>query len=227
MMKYKNVSAPVEDVDVEKGIVTLYASAFDNVDSDGDVIYKGAWTKSIQERGPKSLKPRIKHLWMHDMMNPIGIPMEMEEDGFGLKVMSKVSDVRNGDYLKLYRDGVITEHSVGFEVIKTGESRNDITEAKLWEYSSVTWGANENTPVVGMKAAFTPERAEQLNARLDNLTKALRNGDYTDETFRLIENQLDIIKNEIRSLAKQNEPDKTTPMDDEPKINLVEIWKNL
>lgn len=227
MMKYKNVSAPVEDVDVEKGIVTLYASAFDNVDSDGDVIYKGAWTKSIQERGPKSLKPRIKHLWMHDMMNPIGIPMSMEEDSFGLKVQSKVSDVRNGDYLKLYRDGVITEHSVGFEVIKTGESRNDITEAKLWEYSSVTWGANENTPVVGMKAAFTPERAEQLNARLDNLTKALRNGDYTDETFRLIENQLDIIKNEIRSLAKQDEPDNTTPMDDEPNINLVEIWKNL
>lgn len=227
MMKYKNISAPVEDVDVEKGIVTLYASAFGNVDSDGDVIQKGAWTKSIQERGPQSSKPRIKHLWMHDMMNPIGIPMSMEEDGFGLIVQSKVSDVRNGDYLKLYRDGVITEHSVGFEVIKTGESRNDITEAKLWEYSSVTWGANENTPVVGMKAQFTPERAEQLNNRLDNLTKALRNGGYTDDTFRLIENQLDIIKNEIRSLAKQDEPDNSTPKNAEPNINLLEIWKNL
>ena len=225
MMKYKNVSAPVEDVDVDKGIVTLYASAFGNIDSDGDVIQKGAWSKSIKERGPASLKPRIKHLWMHDMANPIGIPLSMEEDGFGLKVQSKVSDVRNGDYLKLYRDGVITEHSVGFEVIKTGESRNDITEAKLWEYSSVTWGANENTPVVGMKSEFTPQLAEELTERMDVLYKALRNGDYTDETFKLIENQFEIIKSKI-SLVAKNEPSEDTPKADEP-IDLLTIWKSL
>lgn len=226
MMKYKNVSLPVEEVNMDKGLVTLYASAFNNMDSDGDVIRQGAWTKSIKERGPASGKPRIKHLWMHDMMNPIGIPMSMEEDGQGLLIQSKVSDVRNGDYLKLYRDGVITEHSVGFEVIKTGDSRNEITEAKLWEYSSVTWGANENTPVVGMKSEFTQKDASALTERLDNLTKALRNGDYTDETFHLIENQLDIIKNQIISLAKQDEPEVTTPKQDEP-IDLIEIWKSI
>ena len=38
-----------------------------------------------------------------------------------------------------------------------------IKEVKLWEYSAVTWGANENTPVVGMKShGATPEDADKI-----------------------------------------------------------------
>ena len=46
MLLYKNLNQGISDVDVKKGIVTGYFSSFDNMDSDGDVIRKGAFTKT-------------------------------------------------------------------------------------------------------------------------------------------------------------------------------------
>ena len=229
-MIYKNTSLPVADVDESKGIVTLYASAFGNVDSDGDIIEKGAFSKTIQERGPQSPRPRIKHLFQHDRYNPIGTPITMVQDENGLLIDSKVSDIRDGDYLKLYRDGVITEHSIGFEIIKSELAENKeyqvIKEVKLWEYSSVTWGANENTPVVGMKSEMKAEFASELLGRLSKLNNVLRNGDYTDETFKLIEHEVSDIEKALKSLVSVSEPDQSTQATNEP-MDLLTIWNNL
>ena len=229
-MIYKNTSLPVADVDESKGIVTLYASAFGNVDSDGDIIEKGAFSKTIQERGPQSPRPRIKHLFQHDRYNPIGTPLTMVQDENGLLIDSKVSDIRDGDYLKLYRDGVITEHSIGFEIIKSEMAENKeyqmIKEVKLWEYSSVTWGANENTPVVGMKSEMKAEFASELLGRLSKLNNVLRNGDYTDETFKLIEHEVSDIEKALKSLVSVSEPEQSTQATNEP-VDLLSIWNNL
>ena len=235
-MRYKNTSLPVADVDEAKGIVTLYASAFGNIDSDGDVIEKGAFSKTIQERGPQSARPRIKHLFQHDRYNPIGTPLTMEQDDFGLLIQSKVSDIKNGDYLKLYRDGVITEHSIGFEIVKSdmmaggeatrGEDIQYIKEVKLWEYSSVTWGANENTPVVGMKSELKSEFAGELLERLSKLNNVLRKGDYTDDTFRLIEHEVSDIEKALKSLVSVSEPEQSTQATNEP-MDILSIWNNL
>lgn len=229
-MIYKNTSLPVADVDESKGIVTLYASAFGNVDSDGDIIEKGAFSKTIQERGPQSPRPRIKHLFQHDRYNPIGTPLTMVQDENGLLIDSKVSDIRDGDYIKLYRDGVITEHSIGFEIIKSDMAENKeyqlIKEVKLWEYSSVTWGANENTPVVGMKSEIKAEFASELLGRLSKLNNVLRNGDYTDETFKLIEHEVSDIEKALKSLVSVSEPEQSTQATSEP-VDLLSIWNNL
>ena len=229
-MIYKNTSLPVADVDESKGIVTLYASAFGNVDSDGDIIEKGAFSKTIQERGPQSPRPRIKHLFQHDRYNPIGTPLTMVQDENGLLIDSKVSDIRDGDYIKLYRDGVITEHSIGFEIIKSDMAENKeyqlIKEVKLWEYSSVTWGANENTPVVGMKSEMKAEFAGELLGRLSKLNNVLRNGDYTDETFKLIEHEVSDIEKALKSLVSVSEPEQSTQATNEP-VDLLSIWNNL
>jgi HK97 family phage prohead protease len=229
-MIYKNTSLPVADVDESKGIVTLYASAFGNVDSDGDIIEKGAFSKTIQERGPQSPRPRIKHLFQHDRYNPIGTPLTMVQDENGLLIDSKVSDIRDGDYIKLYRDGVITEHSIGFEIIKSEMAENKeyqlIKEVKLWEYSSVTWGANENTPVVGMKSEMKAEFASELLGRLSKLNNVLRNGDYTDETFKLIEHEVSDIEKALKSLVSVSEPEQSTQATNEP-VDLLSIWNNL
>ena len=229
-MIYKNTSLPVADVDESKGIVTLYASAFGNVDSDGDIIEKGAFSKTIQERGPQSPRPRIKHLFQHDRYNPIGTPLTMVQDENGLLIDSKVSDIRDGDYIKLYRDGVITEHSIGFEIIKSEMAENKeyqlIKEVKLWEYSSVTWGANENTPVVGMKSEMKAEFASELLGRLSKLNNVLRNGDYTDETFKLIEHEVSDIEKALKSLVSVSEPSQDTQATNEP-MDLLSIWKSI
>ena len=221
-------------MDSDKGIVTLYASAFGNVDSDGDVIQNGAFTKTIQERGPEG-KNRIKHLYQHQRFMPIGTPMSMQEDDYGLKVVSKVSSINNGDYIKLYRDGVITEHSIGFEIVKSDQmaggdmTRNEgvqyIKEVKLWEYSAVTWGANENTPVVGMKGtAPTAEETTKMFERLTTMQKAFRKGDYTDETFELLQLEIEDLKQYFKSLFTE-EPTQVTPQVNQP--TLLEIYNSL
>ena len=91
----KDIKASIEDVDMQKGVVVLYASAFNNVDSVGDIMLPGAFTKTIGERAG-----RIKHLWQHDSYNPIGRPERMVEDAKGLRVESFLSDIKTGDYRK-------------------------------------------------------------------------------------------------------------------------------
>lgn len=205
----------IKDVDGFKGIVTGYFSAFNNVDSDGDIIRKGAFERTIRENGPNSSKPRIKHLMNHNTSMPLGLVTDLKEDAYGLAYESKVGTHTLGqDFIKMIESGLITEHSIGFRIIKRnqlqdyeGYQRNpakgwfELTEIKLYEGSSLTaWGANANTPLTGMKTAL---QIENVNNRIDLLCKAIRNGTFTDETFDLLEIELQQLKQFNIDLLKQ------------------------
>lgn len=215
-MKYKDLNWKVQDIDEENRRVLIYVSEFGSKDSDGDIITSGAFTKTLQERGPKSNKPRIRHL--RDHWSLVGIPVEMSEDEKGLLVLSKISNSTLGrDLIEDYKIDAL-EHSIGFEVIKAeqGDNVQYLTELKLWEYSSVTWGANSNTPLIGMKGMKTEDILSRINDRMDKLSYGLRKGNYTDEGFETLEIQLQTLKKQyndiINSLTKpskdtQQEPD--------------------
>lgn len=149
-----NRKAIVKDVDAAKRTVIAYGNAFGNEDEDGDIIVRGAYSKTIKERGPGSQRPRIKVVWQHDWTEPLSSPFRLEEDNFGLLTGFTISDTRRGrDAITLYNDGVITEHSVRInEMKRRDEDRRYVTEVKLWEISPVTWGANALTPVVELKS---------------------------------------------------------------------------
>ena len=75
MMDFIYKAAPIGDLidaDEKNGIVKGYGSFFDNMDSDQDIIRKGAYTKTIKENGE-----RVKYLYQHDMMQPIGKMIEL------------------------------------------------------------------------------------------------------------------------------------------------------
>lgn len=183
MLLYKNLQQGISDVDVKKGIVTGYFSSFDNMDSDGDVIRKGAFSKTINENFN-----RVRHLLDHDATKSVGKIMELKEDQRGLYYESKAGRHTLGrDFLLMVEDGLITEHSIGFVTIKQKalDQYNEISEVKLYEGSSLQgWGANEMTPVTGMKSF------EHTNQLMDNILNAIKNGKYTDETFAKLELQL-------------------------------------
>jgi len=183
MLLYKNLQQGISDVDVKKGIVTGYFSSFDNMDSDGDVIRKGAFTKTINENFN-----RVRHLLDHDATKSVGKIISLEEHGKGLYYESKAGRHTLGrDFLLMVEDGLITEHSIGFVTIKQKAmgQYNEISEVKLYEGSSLQgWGANEMTPVTGMKSF------EDTNQLMDNILNAIKNGKYTDETFAKLELQL-------------------------------------
>lgn len=201
LFKTATLPASIKDADAKQGIVTGYFSAFNNVDSDGDVIRKGAFVKSIMETGPKSTKPRIKHLQNHNTSQPIGNLLELNEDEHGLAYESKVGTHNLGvDFIKMVDSGLITEHSIGYRTMKRNQLQDyegymknpsggwyELTELQLWEGSSLTaWGANLNTPITGMKGKEKEDALQALLNRQKNIEKFCRNSCATDETIELL-----------------------------------------
>jgi len=225
----------LKDVDEKTGIVTGYASIFNNIDTDNDMIMPGAFTKTIQERGPESSKPRIKHLWQHNSWDPIGIPVVLKEDDKGLYFETKFgNDQFSKDKLQQHIDKIITELSIGYNTIKQENvtDGNDnfqhrkLTEVKLWEYSSVTWGANSLTEVLSAKGESI-EILANLNNRIESLGKALKNGKYSDETCEQFEAELSKIQSMIKSLNIQ-EPENSTHVIIEPtKVDEKQILQTI
>jgi HK97 family phage prohead protease len=153
-MEFKSLKFDAAQIDPDARTFEGYAAAYGNTDSDNDVIEQGAFAKSIKEAFPAG---SIKVLWQHDARQPIGLPVEMREDSRGLWVKSRISRTAKGDEaLELMRDGVINRLSVGFS-IPGGKSQIDekgirrITEGKLFEYSLVTWPANDQAVITGVK----------------------------------------------------------------------------
>lgn len=197
MLLYKNLQQGISDVDVKKGIVTGYFSSFDNMDSDGDVIRKGAFTKTINENFQ-----RVRHLLDHDATKSVGKIQMLQEDSKGLYYESKAGRHTLGrDFLLMVEDGLINEHSIGFVTIKQKNmgGYNEITEVKLYEGSSLQgWGANEMTPITGMK------NFETVSVMMDNIMKAIKNGKYTDETFAKLELQFLQLQKELAELKEES-----------------------
>ena len=76
MILYK--AAPLGDLidaDDKAGIVKGYGSVFGNVDSDGDIITRGAYSKTIKENGQ-----RVRYLYQHNMDMPLGKMINLYED---------------------------------------------------------------------------------------------------------------------------------------------------
>lgn len=190
-IKNLHLNASVKDVDGKKGIVTGYFSHFNNVDSDGDIIRPGAFTKTIRENGPASSQPRIKHLMNHNPSQPLGKLLDLKEDATGLYYESQIGTHTLGtDFIKMVESNLISEHSIGFRTVKSAPLKDDsgsteITEIKLWEGSSLTaWGANELTPLTGLKS--DKDFVQDLINRQKNIEKFCRNSTASDETIELL-----------------------------------------
>jgi HK97 family phage prohead protease len=127
-----------------------YAAYFGNVDSYGDIIEQGAFTKTLKENSA-----RVKVLWQHDTSEPIGKPIAMEQDSKGLYIKAKISMTDTGrKAMELMRDGVIDEMSIGYDIIKDEyKSKNRmLKELRLWEFSPVTFAANEKARITSAKS---------------------------------------------------------------------------
>lgn len=161
-MAFKGFSAKdAAVVDESKRIIEVKFASFGNVDSDGDLLVKGCFAKSIQERGPGAATNRkIVFVWQHDIKDPIGkiLSIDEREDGAYASVqLSNFDAVPNAKraYYQL-QDGDINQFSFGFEYIWDKLDYDEaldafiVKEVKLYEISPVTLGANEMTEFIGI-----------------------------------------------------------------------------
>ena len=196
----KSIVAEVKDIDFKSRVITGYLSNFGNKDYDNDIIEKGAFKKSISER-----KDQIYFLNQHQWSQPHGKFNVLTEDSKGLYFESTplVEGVSySDDVLKLYEAGIVKEHSIGFNVVKSDYNRKDgvrmIKEIKLYEGSNVTMGANPETPFTGFK---TMTLSDVKNER-KKILKAFRNGTFTDDTFGMLEIALIELEKQAFELGK-------------------------
>lgn len=145
----------------EEHIIRVKFASYGNIDSDGDVLIKGCFAKSIAERGPESATNRkIAFLWQHDRTDPIGRILSIEEKDEGAYATIKLS---NFDAVPNARrawqqliDGDINQFSFGayyvWDKCEYEEEREAfiVKELDAREISVVTLGANEKTQFEGV-----------------------------------------------------------------------------
>lgn len=205
-MKQKNLKSEVLDV-VEKGIVTIAISKFDVRDSYDDIVRKGAFKKTFDEGGH-----RIKHVMDHQLrqMAVVGLPMKMYETDTHAVVESvlnlekQISRDLFSDYKFFKENGKTLEHSYMYETIKRNENKEikgeEITELKMYEYSTVALGANEFTPLLDIKSLDIND--------IVKLEDFLRKNDVTNTKGKQIEK----IIADIKALSEPQSTPKDEPV---------------
>lgn len=223
----KNLSVEVKDLDTGKRQAKIMLAHFGNIDSDMDMIMKGAFAKSIAERGPSSTSNRkVAFLRYHDWEHQIGKFLSLQETDAGLVAVVQLGNSTKGnDALLDYQDQIIREHSIGFNYISdkmqlVGEGENQywqISEVILWEGSAVTFGANELTPVLDVSKGNKIELIDAINKQMNIFVNALKSGG-TDERLFGIEMGLKVCQEKYNSLllVEPTEIKQVTPPEPEP-----------
>jgi HK97 family phage prohead protease len=134
---------PEAGLQVTEGrVVAGYASLFGVRDQGGDVVEMGAYGASLARLSARG--GRVKMLWQHDPLQPIGVWDEVREDGQGLWVKGRIlTEVERGrEVAALLSAGAIDGLSIGYRTVKAerdGKGKRLLSELELWEVSLVTF----------------------------------------------------------------------------------------
>ncbi len=171
------------------------AASFGTLDSDGEIIDRGAFSKCL-----KGLKT-VPILWQHQRQDPCGWSSELREDGQGLLLKARLMlDSETGrsaqSFLRLGLEvGGQPGLSIGFVVPSGGDyvekGTRHFKEITLKEVSIVTFPANSLAMVTGTKgAADNVDLVEKIGGRLDDLHAHLKTAQDVHEKALGTLNQL-------------------------------------
>ncbi|MBU3681627.1 MAG: hypothetical protein FGM16_06785 [Flavobacterium sp.] len=142
-VKVSNVGFNIKDVDMKSRTVTGVLNTYNFVDSDQDVLLMGSAKKSINDRGPESnATAKIKFAKFHDLtLLPGRFSVLSEREINGKQVLYFEAQMSNSqlgtDTLHEYMDGVIDNHSIGFQYIpeqmKLVERDGQHGNSKTWD----------------------------------------------------------------------------------------------
>ena len=143
----------IDDSDDEFFRFEGLASTFGNVDQVNDIVVRGAFIESLQEKTPVIL-------WQHQKNEPIGMPEEIRETEQGLYIKGKLpkSDTFvTGRVIPQIKVGSITKMSIGYITLErdfNDEGVRLLKKVNLLEVSLVTsvFAANQLANLTGFKS---------------------------------------------------------------------------
>lgn len=160
-IEHKGIRTELKAITDGNGGFEGYASIFGNRDGHDDIVVKGAYTKTLQER-----KGKIKALWNHDAFGlPIAKLSDALEDNTGLYVKGDFAGTTLAqDVRTLVSEGALDSMSIGYSVVKADYGEQDggfiryLLEVKLYEVSIVNMPSNPLAVITGSKSADALER---------------------------------------------------------------------
>lgn len=195
------------DDGLEEGQFTAYASVFDNKDSYGDVVRKGAFEDSL--KAWKDSGNTVPVLYGHDFDDPfsnIGSALELKEDDHGLLVKGQL-DLDNPKAVQVYKllkGRRLSQLSFAYDVLEganvtsqqskaLGEEElgdyYELRKLKLYEVSLVPIGANQETEVLSVKHAanvlakagrtLSQKNEDALREAIDKISSVINQADDT------------------------------------------------
>lgn len=137
----------------EQGRFAGYASVFNVVDSQRDIIVRGAFAQTLRGRVGE-----IKLLWQHQQEEPIGVFDRVFEDARGLYVEGRLllNVQRAKEAHTLLKAGALSGLSIGYSPVRykidAKSGIRHLSEVELWEISLVTFPANAAANVTVVKS---------------------------------------------------------------------------
>ena len=159
--------------DIEKnGVFSGYASVFNVIDKQNDLILPGAFKKNLNNN-------KVKLLWQHDPGEPIGNIIDIYENEVGLYIVAQLllSIQKAKDVYLMLKSEMIDGLSIGYIPVKYDIDHETGTrllkEVELWEVSLVTFPANLAAQVVNVKGQENEQKT--LIKAVNRADKALIN----------------------------------------------------
>lgn len=176
MAHYKDAQ---QSAQVDGGRVIGYASTFDrDPDAYGDVIARGAFTKSLEGwREKMEQGVYLPLLYGHNTQDPaynIGKVVAFEEDEKGLLITAEFdADNEKAQYTrKLAQEGRLYQFSFAFDVkdwgeveLEDGTKANELRELEIFEVSLVQIPANQHAQIVEIKCAGCQKSGRRNSAK--------------------------------------------------------------
>lgn len=204
MIEHKTIAFNNVKAEAKGRVRSGICAVFGNVDTWGDRIHAGAFTKTIKEN-----LSRVKFLWNHGMYDfttakilelkevsrddlPAEVLAKAPEATGGLKVVREYYEDETGDKILTRIDsGDINEMSFAFDIVKKSDTEEEtgfddmpkrhireLLELKLMDCSDVQWGMNFATVASGAKGFHLPPLGllyQQFSLHLEQVKAGSRN----------------------------------------------------
>ena len=151
------LTVPLQIKSLTKREFEGHGSIFGNEDLGGDVVQRGAFSKTLLEYQQKNALPLM--FWMHDASRVPGKWTEMSEDSNGLYVKGELAKTPLGDEVhELLKMEAVRGLSIGY-MTRDSDWKDDGTrvlkEVDLWEVSVVSMPMNPLAQVTRAKTQLS------------------------------------------------------------------------
>lgn len=211
-MRVKNVDVKIkaDGDELQEGEFLVYPSTFTREpDAYGDVVAKTAFDDTIQEW--KDSGNTLPGLYGHRLDDPdyfvaAAIDQGADDHGWWVKGVFDLESPKAKQVYRLVKGGRLTQLSFAFDVLDEGTvelegggTANELRKIKVYEFSFVPIGANQDTSVVAVKSA-----AEALTQKAGRALSS-KNEETLNEVITQLTAAATAVKNVLSSVESDND----------------------